>query len=384
MAATLASAIRGQDIIRDGQSLKLVAAEQLDIDPLAFPGVIDLLADAEFVHSVERVGGKVRQFVESVPLHQDLYQSLGQVWSDREPTTLEQQMLATVHRLAAGPVPAEELIDAIGLDPSESGEVLQLARDADLVKSVATVDGEILYSPFMGFEHPDAIGSVLEEFGPQRFQDEVGLLRQYQGLPLNNTDHPALLDAVGRGLISAPAVERPDKQLQIFACLPYALDQSLFGVRRVILEKAQAILACVRCGQHFGGATPITRPLAILDRLADPDWDHTLNAHSSHRRQYQPLYRMQVVDFIADGNWVRPKLIDTEDNIAALALARQLIAYGEPMDNRTQGEVDARLLLQDGSTYVAPIQTVQRRRSIPLTDAQFGKAMDVLMGRSAL
>lgn len=384
MAATLASAIRGQDIIRDGQTLKLVAAEQLDIDPLAFPGVIDLLAAAEFVHSVQRSGGKVNQFVESIPLHEDLYATLGQVWSDRQPTSLEQQMLATVHRLAAGPLPAEDLVDAIGLDSNEAPEILQLARDADLVKSITTVDGEVLYSPFMGFEHPDAIGPVLAEHGPQQFQDEFGALRSYQGLPLSATDHPALLDAVNRGLIAAPAVERPDHQLQIFACLPYALDPSLFGVRKVVLDKAEAILACVRCGQHFGGVTRITRPLAILGALLDPDRNHALRAHSSAQRQYQPLYRMQIVDFVPAGNWVSPKLIETEDNIAAVRLARELIAFGEPMDNRTVGEADTRLLLLDGSHYVPPIQTVQRRRSVHLSDRQFSNAMDVLMGRSAL
>jgi len=36
MAASLATAIRGQDVIRDAQTLKMVAADQLDVDSLAF------------------------------------------------------------------------------------------------------------------------------------------------------------------------------------------------------------------------------------------------------------------------------------------------------------------------------------------------------------
>lgn len=38
MAASLAASIRGQDVIRDAQTLKMVAADQLDVDSLAFPG----------------------------------------------------------------------------------------------------------------------------------------------------------------------------------------------------------------------------------------------------------------------------------------------------------------------------------------------------------
>ena len=29
------------------------------------------------------------------------------------------------------------------------------------------------------------------------------------------------------------------------------------------------------------------------------------------------LYRMQIVDFVPSGNWVKPKLIATQDNIEA-------------------------------------------------------------------
>lgn len=45
MAASLAALIRGQDVISDAQALRSVAAEQLDVSPFAFDGVILQLAD---------------------------------------------------------------------------------------------------------------------------------------------------------------------------------------------------------------------------------------------------------------------------------------------------------------------------------------------------
>lgn len=385
MAASLAAAIRGQDVIRDAQTLKMVAADQLDVDSLAFPAVVEILDAAGFVHTVERKGGKIVTFVEEVPFHQDLYETLGQVWSDRSPTEIEQEMVATIHQLAAGPVPAEELAGVVGLNRADVPDLLELAREADLVKGVMTVDGEILYSPFMGFEHPDVMGEVLATHGPGQFQEEIARLRAYQGMPVDLASYPAVTDAVARGLITAPSVERPDHVAQPFATLPYTPDPSLFGVRKPILDKALAILACVRCGQHFGGATAITSPLAILDALLDPARGRKLKPHSSHRRQYQLLFRRQIVDFIPSGSWVVPRLIDTEDNIAAVKLARDLIAFGEPLQNRTGSDDDARRLLMTEAGYLTPIQTVhQRRKELHLTPKQYEKAMDALMGRTAL
>ncbi len=385
MAASLAAAVRGQDIIRDAQTLKMVAADQLDVDSLAFPAVVEILDAAGFVHTIVRRGGKIVSFVEDVPFHQNLYETLGQVWSDRNPTEIEQEMLATVHRLAAGPVPAENLADELGLNPRDVPGILTLAREADLVKGIATVDGEILYSPFMGFEHPTAIAEILTSHGPDQFQEELALLRSYQGMPVDATRCPALTDAVGLGLIMAPSVERPDHVSQPFGALPYSPDPSLFGVRKPILDKALAVLACVRCGQHFGGSTGITSPLAILDALLDPARGNRLRAHSSHRRQYQLLFRRQIVDFMPSGGWVIPRLIDTEDNLAAVRLARDLIAYGEPLQDRTGSNEEARRLLMTEAEYLTPLQTVhQRRRELRLTSAQYANAMEALMGRSAL
>ena len=71
----------------------------------------------------------------------------------------------------------------------------------------------------------------------------------------------------------APAVERPDGLLQPFGALPYSVDRDLLKGRKPILDKALAVLACLRCGQHFGGATnlPAASLVMVIDKLLDPD-----------------------------------------------------------------------------------------------------------------
>jgi hypothetical protein len=385
MAASLAAAIRGQDIVRDAQALKVVAADQLDVDSLAFNQVIELLDEAGFVSGVKRQGGKIQNFTEQVPFHQDLYSRLGEVWADREPTEVEGELLHTVHRLAAGPLPAEELADAVGIEPSDQDTVLTIARESDLVKSLDIPDGEILYSPFMGFEDPGILADIFAEHGSERFQEELAQARAYQGLPVDEQRHPALEDAIARGLLMAPSVRRPEGLDQPFAFIPYTLDRDLLTIRKAVFEKAMAIVACVRCGQHFGGATNIGNPLWILDTLLDPTRSHALAPHSSHRRQYQLLFRMQVMDFEPSGNWVRPRLIATEDNLAAVKLARDLITVGEPLEDRLGDTADARQLLLTEGQYLTPLQTVHRRRHrVRLSDKEYAKTMDHLMGRAPL
>lgn len=385
MAATLAASIRGREVITDAHTLKVVAAEQLDVDPMAFDQLVGLLDDAGLVHSVEKKGGKVRSFAEAVPFHQDLYERLGEVWQDRAPTEVEQQLLAVVDGLSASPLPREEVVDRLGLDNEAFPQLLEIGTKSDLLKSVGSPNGEILYSPFLGFENPEVIAEVFSKHGSDQFQEEFAEARKYQGLPVNSSKYPALLDSIARGLVMAPTVERPDGVEQPFAAVPYSVDRTFFTVRKSVLDKALSILACIRCGENFGGASAISNPVWILNALLDPDRDYTLGPHSSARRQYKPLFRMQIVQFIPSGNWARTKLIPTEDNLEAVRLARDLIRYGEPLDERLGSEKDARALLEMEGVYRTPIQTVHERRDqIRMSDRMYERAMEALMGRQAL
>ena len=385
MSASLASAIRGQDIVHDGRALAEIAAEQLDVSPYAFDKVVRTLENMGWVNQVVRKGDHVLSFNETIPLHQNLYDGLGVAWAETEPDEFEQSFVSIVDRLTRGPIPEEALATDIGFDKKDHDKLLQLAFDADIVKRLATSDGTILYSPFFFFENADTLPEVMLAHGTAQFQDEFERVRSYQGLPISIESTPVLFDAVGRGLIMAPTVEDPHNTPRSFACIPYAVDKSFLGVRREVLNRALAVLACIRCGENFGGATSIARPLAVLDTLLNDDRDNMLGAHSSNRRQYQLLYNNNIVDFIVSGDWVRPQLRKTEDNIAAVRLARDLIAFGETMHDRSKGAEAARKLLMNSSRYESPIETVHRSRSrVRRPDEELRSLFQAIMGHTAL
>lgn len=389
MAASVAALIRGQDVIPEAQALRAVTAEQLDVNAHAFDSVVGLLADVGFVEGIQRSAGRITRFTETVPYYDDLYTTLGDAWSAREPTELEQQMLTLVDRLSRGPVPEEALAADVGLTDEAIPLLIPVAEIAQLVQRIELIDGDVLYSPFFGFENPSLISELVVEHGTESLARAFAGVKAEQGMPITDEAHPLLLDAVSRGLLMAPSVLRPDEVLQPFATLPYTLDRELLRNRKPIVEKALAVVACLRCGQHFGGATSLSASSlsAVISKLLDPNRGF-LAPHSSHERQYGLLQRAGIVAFDPDpkpeGSWVLPRFIDSEDNRAALVLARDLITHGEHVAGRV-GDERARQALTLGSAFNAPMQTVARvRRKAPVIQRQWQRVIDAALGRGPL
>ncbi|WP_253182769.1 hypothetical protein [Arthrobacter sp. SW1] len=389
MAATLGGLIRGHDVIVDAQALMQVAAHQLDVNLLSFGEVIGVLEEAGFVQGVQRRGGKITTFTETVPYYDDLYSLLGGAWRNRSPTELEQQLLIVVDGLAKKPVALEELESAYGLDRSDIPQLMDVASGAGLIRTLRTIDGDVAYSPFFGFENPELLDSLVTAHGPDRLIEEFAAVRARQGLELDPTKYPLLHGAVANGLVMAASVRLPDGKLQAFAALPYAADQRLLTSRKPVLDKALAVLACLRCAEHYGEYNTLSASglINVIDKLLDPNRGF-LNPNSAHRRQYELMRNAGLLVFDPDtrpgGSWVTPRFVDTEDNREALQLARDLILHGELVEHRVDDAV-ARTILTAGKDYQAPMQTSQRLRiSAQPSPKEFEKIFEKAMGRSPL
>ncbi|KUN58403.1 hypothetical protein [Streptomyces griseorubiginosus] len=385
MAASVAALIRGQEVIDDAHALRAVAAEQLDVNQFAFDPVILALEELGFVEGVQRAGGKITRFTENVPYYDDLYTRLGEAWQERRPSETEEQMVRLVDYLADGPVPQEEVTSKVGLDSAALPRLLEVGERAELVKRIQVPDGDVLYSPFFGFENPQVIAELIRDHGTDQLAEAFALVRGEQGLPVGDAQ-PLLQDAIARGLLLAPAVERPDGTVQPFAALPYTLDRDLLRGRKPVLEKAMAVLACLRCGQHFGGTTdlPAHALVDIIDKLLDPNRGF-LRPHSSHERQYRLIHAAGLVAFDPDpmpgGSWVQPRFINTPDNREALQIARDLITFGEQLAGRV-GDEQARQALALGQLFTAPMQTMHRTRAkAPVSPKQWQSVVDAALGR---
>jgi hypothetical protein len=380
MAAALATAVKGLDVIDQGHELKVVAEQQLDIPTYAFDKVVRVLEDAEYFRNVERnSAGKIVRLYENVP--EDfarLYATLDQVYEQQGPGEIEQALLGVIDDLSRGPRRLEQL----EIDPDARAGILDVAAAAEAIRVVSAGDAAIAYSPYFAYENPEKIGLTLATMDVDRVRTEFEQVRHYQGTPIS--DDPTgdtLRGLVGAGLMASPAVASPGGLLQPFAVAPYGLEPALLTIRKPILDKALAILAAVRMGQHYGGATRLTHPEAILRALLA---GRTVARHGSTHRQYSVLYQMGIVRFDTSQTFRAIQLIDTKDNCEAVNTAIDLLVHGEAIKTKESG-VGSVLAPDPNGNYRSPIQTVKaaRKRS-PLPEQHVGMLWEKLMGHRPL
>jgi hypothetical protein len=381
MAAAVATAIKGQDVVGNAQDFKTVAAEQLDVDRWAFEPVVELLAELSFVRQLKRGSQGTESFYETVPDDfESLYSTLGEAWEDRGPGELERSLVETVDVLSYGPRP----VAALDIDPGAVKTVLELGSSAESIQTVQIREEEVAYSPFFAYERPEAIGEAIEALNVEHVQAVFASLRTYQGAPLSRAnDTETLSGLVAAGLVAGPALEAPNGGVETFAIAPYGLPPQLRTLRRPVLDKALAIVAAVRMGEHFGGVTSLRAPVALLQRLLEPEY--ATAPHTSTRRQYAVLHRLGIVRFVGSGEWRGIQLVDTADNREAVELAINLLAHGEATTAK-EPSLKAQEVLLQGGTYRYPIQAVARTRrsgkALPATLVE--RIFESAMGRQPI
>jgi len=359
MAANLAVNIRGQDVVENGEALKKIAAQELGVDGLNFRAVLDLLQEADMVTLRSIGSGRNYKIEENIPHHQNLYDRLGEVWEDRNPADVEHETVALVHALAQSPREYEDVQAAI--PQADLKPILAIGEATQLIKALKLSDGtQLLYSPFFVFENPDVMREIFETHAHEAVNAVMATIRGEQGRIVDE-NNPVMKDMVARGLLMAPTISSAGGDAS-FAFLPYSVDAQYLAAKKAILDKAIQILACVRYGEHRAVATKITDPARILGALLDSGRNFTINPHSEHKRQYQTLYRLQIVDFVPSGSWVAVKLIDTDDNKEAVRLALELLRFGEEMSDRGLSD-EAKHLLVHGDRYKNPMTTINDRKA---------------------
>lgn len=355
MAAALATAIKGIEIVESGADLKRVASQQLDIDAFALDRVIRVLEETEFVRNVQRdSGGRVIKLYESVPEDFNrLYATLDDVYKSRGPGELEKTLIAVVDDLSMGPRP----VDQLAIDPELRERLFEIG---DIAEAVKRVEGRetIAYSPYFSYEHPEAIGKAVKIMDVEAIRDAFERVRGYQGLPITDDAQGQIINGlVAAGVMAGPGLLNPKGQLQSFGMAPYGLPPDLLRIRKPILDKAMAAVAAVRMGQHFGGLTDLKNPTLILRRLLEGNW---VARHPSTRRQYGVLHDLGIVRFeVTHYGSTHMQLITTADNKQAVRTAIDLLTYGEAMRTKEMqvaggGEADR---------FRTPIQTVRPARS---------------------
>lgn len=357
MAATVAANIKGIDVISNLRVLEVVAAQQWGIDSFALPKVLATLEEVGYLTQHRDARGKVTHIDERVPLlHGDMYATLGEQWAGNDPTELDEVSVDALDTLASAPMRVSDLEQRY--DAKETVDsLLTIGEAAQFTKRFALPDGDqLVWSPYCAYEKPEALAPLFERFQDEDIRREFEKVRKYQGLPLDGTAS-VLREAVGHGILVANSIEGSGGKAR-FAFLPYRAEPELRHLKKVILDKALILLACVRYGENYA-THPITMPAALLRKLLDPSGGG-LGSTTEARSQYLTAAQAQIVRLEpANGSFYRAVLIDRLDNVAAATLALDLLQHGEPVDAREDPE---QRLLFTGGRYLTPLMTMKESK----------------------
>lgn len=380
MAERLAIHIRGTDVISDYKKLEYVAG-QFGIDSLILPRVLETLEEIGWVR-VKKSTGQIKKVEESVPYFKDVYSEVGEYYNNTSHSEIEDAIIETTDKLALSPINEQTIRNNLGeklykivLDIGKSGKFIEEYDSPDTKE-------KILYSPIYWIENPKKIEEIyklLKQFGVENVIRILREIQDYQGCPLTDRlfktekgslsqDDQILFELIKRGIILAPQVNS-FRGRKSFAFTPYP---EISIEEKVILEKAMAILACVRYGEHFGLITRIRYPEAILDKLLDPP--HIIGPHTEIRKQYAILIGRGIGRIYpakgVSNRWYF-QLIDKEENIKAVKLAKDLLIVGEAISDRGFQEELQQILFTTG-TYEEALRTLPKlKKPAPLSSETY-------------
>jgi hypothetical protein len=350
-AASLAMHLRGLLYIQNYTQLEYAAAS-LGISSLEINAILRELEAVDFI-SVVRSGDIVKRIDIRVPEFRSGYIDLGERWKQLKPSEIEQASLDVLNQLIyKGPRNQSRLIESTGLGGTEESIMFDV-MESGLLVARETVDGQpLIYSPLAVDGNPSAYLQWAKKF-PNEVSEVIDTLRHHQGMPMANptiAEDDAFTDAIMTGVLMPVKVSGATGD-QKFLFAPHG---GLSQEETVIMDKARAIVGCVRYGQKFAEGRPIRYPRLILEQLI---------SHKRFRRGHPDLfsqYGLLTEKFIGhpvdegNGRW-NFEVDDTDENIKALNVALEMLQYPEIPSARI--DLDAQKALMSSTGYEGPLST---------------------------
>jgi hypothetical protein len=379
-AARVCNLIRGRDVVTDYNAL-VAACGELGIGADTLDAALRELQEVGYV-TLHPSGGEIQKIEERIPLLSDRFEAIAERWRDSKPSDIEIVTLRILDDLLISPHRSREICQKYGIGHQDFDVIRDVGTTGEFIRTYRSPkDGsEIAFSPLYHDENPEKVIQLIDAF-PE--EDVIGILRSirdYQGKPTDSVANPVLVTAIQSGCIPTPTVNST-KGAKRFMFTPL---QGVGKLEKALLEKARAIVACVRYGEHYAGVTRIFNPLLILYRLRDRK---VIGPHSEIGQQYVLLQKLGIgMIRLAPGYQSRFNfhLLDTDENLRALDMAIQYLTVKEVVKGDPK-EGDARQLLMPG-VYGSPTKTrmdLQHVKETQLGASSISKLHHLIIGGSS-
>jgi len=379
MMVNLALHIRGLPLI-EYEKFKLVAAHFFHIPPVTVRQVVMSLAEIEFV-KLETEGNTIKKILPQVPFFASIYDKVGEYaeaeLSLNEP---EQVALQIMLRLSGSPIQRTSVF-SLGAEKSVVERNLEIGEQGGYLITRRARTTDILLSPVFFAENPDALADMTAGGGAKRVKRILDLIRKSQGWPLalieknmkignepiTKEEVNLLKNLAQNGMVKPPSITTPHAGSNYFMFSPTPGAGKLNPANREIYERAMALVASVRQGQLLPSQYRIWSPYAILNKLRR---DGFIGSNSEAYNQYHQLALMRVGMLVPTfGDRHQFRLIQTEENMKALALAMEIVQTGSISSMEINSE--AQIALQKDQQYIESLiasSKLRENENVPLSE----------------
>lgn len=364
-AARLAMLVRGQDVIDDEQHLKKVASHELGMTPPEYNAAKRLLQEVDLIEErTTRLGKYVLNEKVQRVIHGENYRRIGERWLQLHRTPKEEALISTLDKVIDCPTDTDSIEGLRALKKPDKSAVLELGRNAGIIDSVDQ-SNRIYYSPLLWDVNREELAAFLKLAGDAGFNGVLEKARNRPGADFTRAadDKAAdrlLAQAISGGILPSYRVTSTGGP-RLYGFAPYTGGLLTTDTERTTLDKARALVACLRYGGEAAVITRIRNPLWILNAITDASRGYRLKPHSELKLQYGMLIGKQLGKIIkTNNNRYMFELISSDDNLRACAIARELLSTGEIIGEKDPGTT-AGLHLVNG-TIQHPLREVNRAR----------------------
>lgn len=221
----------------------------------------------------------------------------------------------------------------------------------------------IYYSPLLWDVSPKKLAAFLQKATATSFNEVLRKTRTKPGTDFTKPHDPLVIQAISGGILPSYRVHSTGGE-RLYSFAPYTGGLLTSDEEKTILDKARAMIACLRYGSEAATITRIRNPVWILNALTDPARNYRLKPHSELKLQYGMLVAKQIGRVIQAGTSERYifELIPGEDNLRACAIAKELLTSGELMGEKDPGATAALHLVNGKIGHPLREVTVARKK----------------------